>query len=99
MRFRVQFKTGLLTYKTLKILQPEYLYNLISLKSTTGRLRSASDELLNVPRTRSKTGAKAFVAYAPRHWNSLPLKIRKADSVSQFKKLQKTYLFDLAFPP
>jgi len=43
------------------------------------------------------TGARAFVAVAPKVWHDLPDLIRSSDSVTSFKKNLKTYLFNQAF--
>ena len=40
-----------------------------------------------------KDGHRAFVQCAPVVWNALPLSIREASSISQFKTLLKTHLF------
>ena len=36
---------------------------------------------------------------APTMWNALPDNVRTAPSLATFRKILKTYLFDLAFPP
>ena len=54
-------------------------------------LRSTSQGLLTVPRSTTSTyGDRAFSIAAPRLWNTLPLMIRNAQSVSAFKRLLKT---------
>ena len=101
-RFRVIFKILLITYKVLNGCAPEYLVDLVNLKSSAGcyNLRSNKDEfLLSVPTFRSlKTlGDRSFCIAAPKLWNSLPLYIRKSTSISVFKNCLKTYLFQEAF--
>jgi len=57
-------------------------------------LRSASKQLLDQPRSITKTyGDKAFSVCAPKLWNSLPLDLRKSPSLTGFKKELKPYLF------
>ncbi|KAF7652868.1 hypothetical protein LDENG_00091310, partial [Lucifuga dentata] len=61
-------------------------------------LRSSAAFLLDVPHVlRKNTGEAAFCFYAPKLWNTLPLDIRTAASISIFKKKLKTYHFNLAF--
>ena len=98
-KFRVQFKINLLTFKTLSTSQPVYLNDLLSTSRPSRSLRGNKGTLLLVPRVRSVTGARAFSHCAPVLWNSLPLSIRSARSVSTFRKQLKTHLFNLAHPP
>ncbi len=52
----------------------------------------------SLPNLRLKCrGDRAFSVAAPSLWNALPLCIRSAPSVSVFKSMLKTYLFDFAF--
>ena len=44
-------------------------------------------------------GSRAFAVAAPSTWNSLPVKLRTASTVTSFKKMLKTFLFDSAPPP
>ena len=90
----------LITYKSIHGLAPEYLTELIKLK-TSGRyhLRSCDKLLLDCPRikTRVTLGDRSFAIAAPTLWNSLPMEVRYATSVTTFKKLLKTYLFSKAY--
>ena len=61
-------------------------------------LRSSSRGLLDVPRTRTKFGDRAFGVAGPTVWNTLPDNINEARSVFTFKRLLKTYLFQKSFP-
>mgnify|MGYP002259884042 FL=1 len=104
-RFRVEFKTLLLTYKTLENGAPKYLMDLLhpyaSARST--RMSDPNSKLLATPFFdkrihRSKSHLeKTFGYYAPRQWNALPLDIRSAPSVATFRKRLKSFLFDKAF--
>ena len=40
---------------------------------------------------------RSFYITAPTIWNSLPQKIRSTTSTAVFKKLLKTYLYDIVF--
>ena len=49
-----------------------------------------------VRRTRNTYGDRCFAAAAgPRVWNSLPAELRLCDSLGQFKRRLKTYLFGI----
>ena len=43
--------------------------------------------------TPSNTCDRCFAAAGPRLWNTLPIQLRHCDSLGQFKRLLKTYLF------
>jgi len=62
------------------------------------RLRSANSRTLQLPSTRRTTlGDRAFSVAAARAWNSLPPEIRNSDSLLTFRRMTKTYLFQLSF--
>ncbi|KAI3352067.1 hypothetical protein L3Q82_020882 [Scortum barcoo] len=97
-KFRVDFKILLLTYKALHGLAPSYLNELITPYQPTRVLRSQNAGLLVVPRvSRSSLGGRAFSYQAPVLWNQLPVWVREADTVSVFKNRLKTFLFDKAY--
>ena len=60
-------------------------------------LRSASNLTLNIPRTRTECGKRAFRVGAPTIYNNLPADVLSSDSVLTFKKRLKTILFLRAF--
>jgi len=97
-KYRVEFKILLLTYKALHNLAPQYLTQLLHVYTPSRALRSSSSISLLVPRIRLTTmGARSFSYAAPRLWNSLPLDIRNSECLLTFKKRLKTYLFIQAF--
>ena len=98
-KFRIQFKINMLTFKTLSTTQPAYLHNLLSASRPIRALRGNNGKLLSVPRVKSKTGARGFTSCAPVLWNGLPASVHSAQSVSNFRRQLKTYLFGLAYPP
>jgi len=56
--------------------------------------QSSCITLLDIPRTTTSLGDRAFAVAGPRVWNSLPHAIRDLSlSPSIFGKLLKTYLF------
>lgn len=98
-RFRIDFKVRLLTFKTLQLELPTYLHSLLSKAIPSRSLRSNKGLLLAVPKVKTVTGSRAFSYCAPVLWNVLPEKLRSLQSVPSFRKHLKTYLFDRAFPP
>jgi hypothetical protein len=94
-RKRIIFKTLLITFKALNNAAPDYIRDLLVPYHPSVNLRSSSKYLLTIPRCSSKTyGDRAFSVSAPKLWNSLPLSIRKAETVAKFKTQMKTYLFN-----
>ena len=92
--YHAVFKSLLLVFKALNGLGPRYLVELLQYQNLSRTLRSNSLELLLQQKSNIKTyGNRAFSICAPRLWNSIPLDIRKSNSVSTFKKQLKTYLF------
>ena len=100
-KFRIDFKILLLTYKAINGLAPFYLQELITLKEACRyKLHSDCDGLLQNPvkfKTLTTLGDRSFAAAAPQLWNSLPYLIRSSRSVASFKKTLKTFLFQKAF--
>ena len=89
--YRTVFKILLLVFKSLNNLSPSYLADRLSYQSHSRNLRSASQQVLEQPRSFTKTyGDKAFSVCAPKLWNSLPLDLRKSPSLTGFKKGLKT---------
>ena len=92
-RYRIDFKILLMTYKALNGMAPKYICELLVYRDAR-QSRSTSQNYLIVPKTRCVTfGDRAFSVYAPREWNKLPLSIRNATSVEAFKTQVKTHLF------
>ena len=99
-KFRIDFKILLLTFKAIYGHVPGYLIDLIAIKEQPRyNLRSASGLILKYPSLKLKKtlGGRAFSSAAPNLWNNLPLLIRLEDNFERFKSLLKTHLFRLAF--
>uniref|UniRef100_A0A3B1JNM0 Reverse transcriptase domain-containing protein n=1 Tax=Astyanax mexicanus TaxID=7994 RepID=A0A3B1JNM0_ASTMX len=97
-RFCIDYKILLLTYKSLNGLAPHYLQELLTPYNPPRSLRSQDAGLLLVPRIRKNyAGGRAFFYKAPQLWNSLPINIRDSDTLSIFKSRLKTFLFAQAF--
>ena len=98
-KFRIDFKTLLLTYKCLHGLTADYLMDLISPYIPSRSLRSASEHQLCCAKySLERYGRRAFSVNAPILWNKLPSNIKAKPSVDSFKAALKTYLFENAFP-
>ena len=94
---RVTFKLATLTMKTIHSGQPTYLRDLVNAYEPVRTLRSSSQHLLCVGRTRTVTAARSFRHSSATIWNSLPAEIRDCTAVDNFKRKLKTHLFKLAF--
>ena len=97
--FRIKFKIALLIFKTLKGMASLYLSRMLQPKPTSRySLRSNNENLLIIPRTICKTfGDRAFAVAGPKIWKSLPVHIREAENLHNFKNELKTHLFKGAF--
>ena len=93
-KYRVEYKIGLIVFKCLHGLAPFYLSDLLQPYAPSRSLRSASHELLHVPKSRLVTfGDRAFASFAPRLWNELPIQLRNSNYIDSFKSAYKNYLF------
>lgn len=97
-RYRIQYKILVYTFKAVHHLGPAYLNELLCPYRPSRTLRSETRMFLDVPRTRTKTyGDRRFDKSAPTLWNDLPTSLRCANSVENFKKSLKTHLFKTAY--
>ena len=100
-KFRIDFKILLLTYKAINGLAPFYLQELISLKEACKyKLRSDWDGLLLNPvkfKTLTTLGDRSFAAAAPQLWNLLPYAIRSSRSVASLKRHSRHFYFRKLF--
>lgn len=83
---RVYFKVLCYVFKSLHELAPSYLSELI-------HISRVNVLLLDVPRSRSKVGDRAFSRVGPRLWNALPKDIRLIESLDRFKSQLKHLLY------
>ena len=98
-KFRIHFKICAITFRTLKENQPAYLADLLVRTKCSKYLRSTNTNRFVVPRIKTKTGSRAFSISGPALWNALPVPIRNTETILTFRKLLKSHLFDLVFPP
>ena len=97
-RARIDYKIGLLCYKSLKSTAPSYIKDLLVPYEPTRTLRSQNIKLLKIPKTNLRRfGDRSFSKVGPKKWNDLPLSVRSATSLESFKKSLKTHLFKQCF--
>ena len=99
-KYRIEFKILLMTFKAIPGMAPDYICKLISRRKSTGySLRSSKKFMLEVPSSKilPTLACRAFCYVAPKLWNNLPGEISGLDSLSNFKCHVKTYLFKQAF--
>jgi hypothetical protein len=98
---RINFKIATLTYKILKTQQPAYLRSLIRSEDPSRVLRSSAEapHKLYQPRVHRTIGERAFSSASPAIWNNIPLAIRTAPSLADFKRQLKTFCFTSYLPP
>ena len=104
-RYRVQFKIGLITYKILNQGQPVYLRELIhpytsfrNTRRSTPKLKFLHTLTFDCRVDKSiKHFSNSFSHYAPVLWNSFPFQIRNSPSAASFRKHLKTHLFNSSF--
>ena len=94
---RMNFKLYILVYRCLHGLGPDYFsedFKLVSEIQSRQRLHSASITDVMVPATRrSSLGNRAFLVAGDRAWNALPPSVTFTLSLSSFRQLLKTFLF------
>ena len=98
---RVTFKLCSLMYNIFSHRAPTYMSSLINARSNQAEsrgLRSTSRGDAVVPKTNRNYGKRAFAVAKPTAWNSLPVQIRRANTVKKFKYALKTHLFSIHYP-
>ncbi len=68
---RIDYKIAVLTYNVLRMGQPRYLFDYISVRNPVCSLRFSSRFLLNVPFCSLKAALPAYCHSAPTVWNML----------------------------
>ena len=83
------------TFKTLTTHQPSYIHDLLQLHCSSRQLRSASHNLLEIPRMRTGFAQCSFTYSAPHIWNRLPHIISGNLNVTAntFQKKLKTFYY------
>ena len=98
-RQRTLLKLLVLTYCSVNATAPNYLVQLLHHRNVTRTLRSgSSSELLFVPTSTTVThGDRCFAVASAILWNNLPVSLRIAKCLTQFRSQLKTHLFKVAF--
>ena len=91
--YRIQYKTALLTYKSLHLTAPPYLSSLIQSYNPTWTLHSSNAHKLITPFARTCFGSRGFRVAGPTIWNTLPCTVKTCTSIYSFKKQLKLHLF------
>ena len=96
---RIMYKLLITTYRCIHGLAPSYLSRHIVSYVPTRSLRSQNLGRIVVPPPSRLVhfGDRAFCQVAPKLWNDLDSSLRLAPSLTTFKRLLKSQLFDLAF--
>ena len=95
---RIMFKVLLITFKALNDKAPSYIKDMLVLRQNQRQLRSSSQTLLSMPKSRLRTaGDRTFSYQAALLWNALPESLRTLRAVDPFKRHLKTYLFQIAY--
>ena len=95
---RIDFKVAVLVFKCLRGMAPSYLQELITTEHGHTGLRSSTNELLPITRSRiALVHNGSFSSVGPRLWNSLPVAVRTAENTDIFKTKLKTYLFSHSY--
>ena len=103
---RVCFKTATIIYKVLNNGAPAYLSSILCRYACATNTRRSNPEnnYLQVAKYKSSVikstvhFQNSFSYDGPTLWNTLPLNIRTAPTLSSFKRKLKTHLFDEAYP-
>ena len=95
---RIVFKIGVLMFKCLNGLAPDYLSdNFLQSSSVMApyEMRSGALNCLKVPAYKLKLGSRSFHISGPTIWNSFPCSLRQPGlTLSLFKAKLKTHLFN-----
>jgi hypothetical protein len=86
--FRIKYKLCVMMHSIVNGRCPAYIGEIVQpIADISGRtrLRSATTNQYDVPRTRTEFGKRAFSIVAPRQWNELPLELRQCDGMAAFK--------------
>ena len=88
---RRDFLLSVLIYKCHHGMAPDYLTDKMNLHSEINirPSRHIDEATYNIPRTRTTTAEAAFAVQGPTVWNRIPVHIRNATNLEDFKKLYK----------
>ena len=99
-RFRIEYQTAVITFKTIHGMAPKYLHDLIDIRQNRHyNLRSSKGIVLCDASGKFKRtlGDRSFRAAAPKIWNKLPDDVKVSQKLDTFKRKLKTHYLKLAF--
>ena len=99
--FRIMYKLCLMIQAAHNHRCPVYISRLVTstvIIQSRSRLRSATSNRYEVPKTRLKFGKRAFSVAEPCAWNNLAEEITDICELDTFKSTLKTYLFRMLLP-
>ena len=95
---RIIYKLCLLVYKCHNNLALKYLSELLPSRTSSRPLISShSANITKACFKNSQCQCSSFSSAGPRAWNSLPIRVKTAQSLNSFKLLLKTYLFTISY--
>ena len=97
---RNTYKVAVLTYRAQTGDVPQYLWQFVRVADVPSRHRlrsSTCDDLIPAVRL-TYIGSRAFPVAGARIWNTLPLHVTSASSLTVFKQRLKLHLFCFSFP-
>ena len=99
-RYRINCKILLLTFKALYGMAPSYIIDLIHTKNNTRYLLRSVEGVsikASVRENEKVIWWQILQCGCAHSWNALPVRLRSIKCISTFKSHLKTYLFKLAF--
>ena len=90
---RLLFHKAIIVYKSLNNLTPEYISSLFCKNSTGYNLRSIEKGDLVLPKFKLMSFKKSLSYSGVEIWNTIPINIRKASTLKEFKNRFFQYLF------
>jgi len=98
-RFRIEYKIALITFKALTTQQPQYLAELIRYYEAPRQLRSRGENILQNSASVLNFSKRTFCQASPTVWNSLPQTVISDLTVTTdtFKNRLKSALYGRVF--
>ena len=84
---RVKFQKAIMMFKSMNNLAPPYIGQLFQHTNEIHNrsLRSTAEDLLYVPKPKCETFRNSLAYSGAKIWNSLPVNVKSAKSIEQFK--------------
>ena len=97
LKFRLvcKFRLFFITYRDIYRASPNYLANIITIRTDYRPRRVCSSMMLHQPITATVYAESAFAVAAPKCWNVLPADIRSTESEPLFKRKVYHYFISL----